>query len=202
MAPSTPSGPPTQVIAGDSWRWKDPDLSDYPQSEGWSLKYELLGVSQTLTITPEFQTSGDDENSWLSTVATDESDALDSGLYTLILRVVGSGDYDGREETVDIGIGRAVRADATPWRVSVAQNPRTAGAGDYELWAQETIKVIEARLSDRLTKDMESYSIGGRSITKIPVNELMNLRVRLYEELGLQASGSFGLDVEAVFNRV
>ena len=201
MAPNTPSGPPSQVIAGDSWRWKVADLSEYPQSEGWSLKYDLLGVSQTLTITPVWQSSGDDANHWLATVATTESDALDSGSYTLVLRVIGSGDYDGREETIDNVTHEAVRAGASPWHVQVAQDPRTAVAGDYQSFAELNIEIIEAAIHGRLTKDMQSYSVGGRSITKIDIETLHRLRHLYYLEKNAQ-NGVFGRDAQAVFNRV
>lgn len=192
MAPTTPTGPPTQVVAGDSWRWKVSDLVDYPQSEGWSLKYELVGRSDTVTITPTWQTSGDDIYTWLATVATTTTDALSPGLYTLILRAIGSGDYDGREETIS----------TAPWYVTVLADPRTAAAGDFRPFAEEMLEVIEAAIAGRLTKDMESYSIAGRSITKIPIGELMTLRAKFSNELQSSRSGQLGRDVAVVFGHV
>ena len=99
MAPTTPTGPPSTTTAGDSWRWRDKDHTDYPQSEGWALLYELVGVDDPLSIVPVFQTSGDDEDYWLTEISITES-AIDAGRYRLIGRFEGSGTYDGREETV------------------------------------------------------------------------------------------------------
>lgn len=59
MAPTTPTGEPSEIVAGDSIRWRVADHTDYPQFEGWTLKYELVDVN-TQSITAVWQTSGDD----------------------------------------------------------------------------------------------------------------------------------------------
>ncbi len=165
MAPTTPTGEPTEIVAGDSVRWRIADDPTYPQSEGWALKYELVGVN-TLAITPSFQTSGDDENHWLVSIATTETDDLDAGRYDLIKRYVGSGTYSGREETVD----RLV--------MSVRENPRSVADGVFQTHAERTLDVIEAALEGRLTTDLESYQIAGRAVNKIPIETLMKMRGR------------------------
>ena len=50
--------------------------------------------------------------------------------------------------------------------------------GVYQTHAERTFAVIEAALEGRLTKDLESYQIAGRSISKIPVETLMKMRGR------------------------
>ncbi|KKL18887.1 hypothetical protein LCGC14_2471010, partial [marine sediment metagenome] len=75
MAPATPTGEPTEIVAGDSARWRIADDADYPNSESWSLKYELVGAN-TLAISPTFQTSGDDENHWLISIPAADTDDL------------------------------------------------------------------------------------------------------------------------------
>jgi len=42
--------------------------------------------------------------------------------------------------------------------------------------AQTMLAAIEAVLEGRITADIEQYSIAGRSITKIPIAELLKLR--------------------------
>ncbi len=165
MAPVTPTGEPSEFIAGDSVRWRIADHADYPNSESWSLKYELVGVN-TLAISPTFQTSGDDEDHWLIDIPSTDTDDLDAGRYELVKRFVGSGTYAGREET----IGRFV--------MSVRDNPRSAADGVFQTHAERTLRVIEAALEGRLTTDLESYQIAGRSISKIPVETLMKMRGR------------------------
>src|SRR3990167_2043493 len=118
MAPSTPMGVPSEITAGDSLRWRVADFTDYPQSESWSLSYRLVGP-QAITISPTWQSSGDDVNHWLVSEATTVTAGLEPGDYRLIGRMTGSGTYAGRLETV---------SEDT---VKIKRNPATAQAGDY-----------------------------------------------------------------------
>ncbi len=165
MAPATPTGEPIEIVAGDSARWRIADDPLYPQSEGWALKYELVGAN-TLAISPTFQTSGDDENHWLISIPTTDTDDLDAGRYELVKRFVGSGTYEGREET----IGRFV--------MTVRADPRSVADGVFQTHAERTFRVIEAALEGRLTTDLESYQIAGRAVSKIPIETLMKMRGR------------------------
>ncbi len=173
MAPVTPTGEPTQVIAGDSARWRIPDHPDYPNSESWALKYELVGVN-TLAIVPTFQTSGDDENHWLIEIPTTDTDDLDAGNYELWKRFVGAGSWAGQEVT----IGCDGKVNGPPFKIAVRANPRSAPDGLFQTHAERTLDVIEAALEGRLAKDLESYQIAGRSISKIPIETLMKMRGR------------------------
>ena len=186
MAPTTPTGPPSQATAGDTWRWKVEDSADYPQSEGWSLKYELVGAS-TLSVVPVFQTSGDDVDTWLTVLTLADTKGLTPGTYQLIGRMVGSGDYTGREDPYS-------RHD-----LQVLQDPRTAYDGEFQTHEERALVVIEAAIEGRLTKDMESYSIGGRSITKIPIRELIGLRAKYRASINSQRYGTIGRPVEVRF---
>ena len=59
------------------------------------------------------------------------------------------------------------------------------------------ISAIETVISGRISSDVESYQIAGRSITKIPITELIPLRKELKRELSnLQATARIddGLD--------
>jgi hypothetical protein len=49
--------------------------------------------------------------------------------------------------------------------------------------ASRMLTAIEAALEGRITSDMEQYSIAGRQITKIPVNELLVLRDKYKAEV-------------------
>ncbi len=190
MVPITPTGVPSEVVAGDSWRWRIADLADYPQSEGWTLTYELGGIDKPLTITGVWQTSGDDQNHWLISEALATTDQVSEGLYTLVGRMVGSGTYAGREETISIS------------RVFARKNPREARAGDYQSHAERTLAVIEAVIEGRFSVDMESYSVGGRSVSKIPIRELYGLRGKYAAMVLRERTGRVGQQVKARFPRV
>jgi len=164
MAPTTPTGEPTLLTAGDTWRWRVADHPDFPQSEGWTLKYRLAGVT-VLSITATWQTSGDDANYWLVSVdATSTDHEVEAGRYRLFGYFEGSGSYAGRLHQVYNDV------------VTVGADPRQAEDGDLQTHAERTLAVIEAALEGRLTSDIESYQIAGRAVSKIPIEQLTRLR--------------------------
>lgn len=193
MAPTTPTGAPSTAVAGDSWRWRIADLADYPQAEGWSLKYRILGKSRLSTdVSPTFQSSGDDAQHWLVTIPLADTAALLPGRYRLIARMVGSGAYAGREETV---------ADSV---LTVQPDPRTAAAGELQTHAEKLLALVESEIEARLTgtgSAHEGYTIEGRAITKIPLTELTRLRAKYASAVRQERSGRVGRRVEAVFTR-
>jgi hypothetical protein len=141
-------------------------------------------------IVGAWQSSGDDINYWLFSLTTQDTQDLESGTYQLIQRWVGSGTYNGREETVAQTV------------VSVLTNPRTADAGDLQSHAERALAIIEAALEGRLTADIENYQIGGRAVSKIPAKELMSLRRAYQAEVDSQRTGSLGVPVVTRFTRV
>ena len=189
MAPTTPTGVPSAVVAGDSWRWRIADFSDYPQSAGWSLSYRVLGEDTPLDVTVAWQTTGDDANYWLATVTTTDSDLL-PGLYRLVGKLTGSGTY----------AGRAVTVSNAP--LHVARNPATAAAGDFQSQAQQDLAAINEVLSGRITADLESYTVAGRQLTKIPVQQLWAMRSALEARVRMQRTGSMETPVLVEFSRV
>ena len=57
----------------------------------------------------------------------------------------------------------------------VLTDPATAGAYDPRTHARRVLDLIEAAMEGRIPNGMESYSIGGRSINKIPLNQLREI---------------------------
>ena len=200
MAPVTPTGEPADLVIGDSWRWRIPDHADYPNSESWTLEYDFVGVGILLVanITIAFQTSGDDQDHWLVTVAAATTAAIDDGRYDLFKRFVGSGTHAGRTET----IGRDGKLGGAPFSVSVREDPRVATAGLFQSHAEKTLALINTALEGRLTKDFESYQIAGRSISKIPVRDLYALRSRYAAAVRQERTGRIGRKVEVEFSTV
>lgn len=188
MAPTTPTGPPSQATAGDTWRWKVEDSATYPQSEGWSLKYQLVGAS-TLSVVPVFQTSGDDVDTWLTVLALASTEGLTPGTYQLIGRMVGSGDYAGREDSYSLHA------------LEVLRDPRTAFDGDFQSDAEKDLALINAEIKRRMTggKAVESYSIGSRSATKIPMAELWAMRAKCRATIHSERYGTIGRSAEVHF---
>ncbi len=187
MAPTTPPGEPSEIVAGDSVRWRIADHTDYPQSEGWTLKYELVGIN-TQSITAVWQTSGDDKDNWLIELATTATDDLDVGSYQLVKRFVGSGTFAGREET----IGRFV--------VAVRADPRTAADGAFQTPASKQLTLIRTVIEARLTNDTaKEYLVAGRRFVKEDLDTLYRIEARLIAATQTERSGKFGQEILVEF---
>jgi hypothetical protein len=78
-----------------------------------------------------------------------------------------------------------------------------AGEGDAQAWAEKALKLVEDRLLERYSEDMETFAIGSRTVAQIPKAELEATRARLIEEIRLaKAGGEFIREVRATFTDV
>jgi hypothetical protein len=66
--------------------------------------------------------------------------------------------------------------DVNSGRVMIEANLALASAGDGVSFEEKTLAVLEAVVQGRITADVENYSIAGRSVSKIPAKELLQLR--------------------------
>ena len=144
---------PEKLTAGVTWKWKK-TISDYPASE-WALTYYLRKDGATAT---SFSATADGDTH-LVTVTAATTAGYAAGIYDIVGVVVKAAEkyvvYDGIFE--------------------VLTNPATAGAYDPRTHARRVLDLIEAALEGRIPNGMESYTIGGRSINKIPLNQLREL---------------------------
>ena len=165
MAATVPKIEPYEVFAGDTFRW-DKTLDNYTPADSWALTYSFrsnTGTGFNITGAANSGNSG-----WEITVA-----AATSASYT-------TGDYEcqayvtkGSERFV-VDNGRTV--------INRNLNALTVGATtDLRTHAKLMLSKIQSVLEGRVDADIENYSIGGRSINKIPVNELVSI-LHTYEE--------------------
>lgn len=143
---------PTRVYAGTTL---DLDLSlpSYPADDGWTLTLYYAGKSVG-------NKAGTANGSRFSVVLDETETALLAGNYVWRLVVVKS----------------PTTAIAASGVFEVVADISTAAAGDLQTFEEKMLAVIEAALEGRLTSDMEAFSIAGRSVTKIPIKELVELR--------------------------
>jgi hypothetical protein len=73
------------------------------------------------------------------------------------------------------------------------------GAGDGQSWEEKALALVEARLLNRYSEDMETFAIGTRSVSQIPHNELLKVRDDLRERLRIAGGGAFLRTVRATF---
>jgi len=157
-------GVPSRLVAGDLWQWRADGLATAYPADTFGLSYVLAPkAGGTPTTAPAVA----DANGWGVTVAAATTATLAAGTYAWTLFATRTS--DGARQTVCAGA------------LEVAPDP--AGAGDTRTAARKMLDAINAVLEGRITKNVESYSIEGRSLTRVPFEVLRNTRARLMREV-------------------
>ena len=153
-----PSREPTQLVVGDRWAWKRADLGvDYPPASH-SLKYVLRLHATGTEIEITANESGND---YLVEVLSATTAAYTAGFYVWQAYIIRTSD----SQRVTIGTGT----------VELVADRDTA-TGDPRTHARKVLDAIEAVLENRATVDQQEYSIAGRSLKRMPIDELIKLR--------------------------
>lgn len=145
---------PSSVVAGDTWEWRK-TLADYP-APTWTLKYYLRSRTHSADVT----------------ATADGADHL-----VTISKTTSAGYKAGRYEWVAIVDDGAERFTVGRGTLTVAPDPANTGAGfDPRSHARKTLEAIEAVIENRATKDQMSYTIGSRSLSRMPISDLLKFR--------------------------
>ena len=152
---------PEKLTAGVTWKWNK-TLSDYPASE-WSLNYYLRrnGAAQT------------------SFGSTADGDTFQVNVGAVVTAIFTPDVYD-IIGIVTKGSDKFVVYDGI---IKVLSNPASSSAYDPRSHARKVLDLIEAAMEGRIPNGMESYTIGGRSINKIPLKELRELYDRYKQDV-------------------
>ena len=158
-AANAPEGEPTEVVVGDFIQWKRSDLvADYPPSL-YSAEYvaRITGGGSNEIKLPGTET----DSYYLFTVDSDTSAEFAPGLYHWQLEITQTS--SGNRIVVDIGDFTAI-----PDMDSNQADPR--------IHAEIMVDKIQTILEGKADSDVSSYSIAGRSLTKMSFSELMDAR--------------------------
>jgi hypothetical protein len=139
-------------------------FADYGTGD-WN--YSLLFAGAQVANFSQGQITVSDAQTFSVTLAPVDTQKLNpsgaaSAPYTYVERLTAVSDG----EIVDVCSGR----------IMVEPNLALAAAGDALSFEEKTLLVLEAAVQGRLTSDIENYSIAGRSVSKIPARELLQLR--------------------------
>ena len=158
-AANAPEGEPTEIVAGDFIQWKRSDLvTDYPVATH-SAEYVAritAGGSSEIKIAATGNT-----DYYLFTADSATSAAFDVGLYHWQLEITQTS--SGNRIVVDIGDFEII-----PDMDSNQADPR--------IHAEKMLTKIESLLEGKADSDVSSYSIAGRSLTKLSFQELVDAR--------------------------
>lgn len=158
-AANAPEGEPLEIVVGDFIQWKRSDLvQDYPLAS-YSAQYvaRITGGGNTEILLTATETDG----TYLFTASSATTAAFEPGYYHWQLEVIQTS--SGNRLVVDRGEFTAI--------VDLDIN-----GSDPRSHAQIMIDKIESILQGKADSDVGSYSIAGRSLTKMSFGELMTAR--------------------------
>lgn len=151
-----PQGEPLEIVAGDFIQWKREDLTtDYP-SASYTLKYSarLQGTGTT-----EIEITGGTDH--LVQVSSSVTALYTAGTYSWQAYITRNSD----SERILVASGY--------WDVLANSDESTA---DPRSHAEIMLNKIESLLEGKADSDVSSYSIAGRSLTKMTTEELLTWR--------------------------
>lgn len=149
---------PLELRAGDTIQWQRTDLVDrYPSDDGWNLKYHYSNKDHAFTVTA---TATPGAKTFDILISATDSAAYNPGVYTWVARV----DKAQEEFTVD------------EYRAEVRPNLSSGSPVDDRTHAEKVLSAIEAVIERRASIDQQNYTIGGRSLGRTPLADLIELR--------------------------
>jgi len=159
---NAPEGEPTEIVVGDFIQWKRSDIADtYPTSEGHTAEYVARITGGGANEVKVAQAAESTDDYYLFTVTSATSEAFETGLYHWQLEVTQTS--SGNRIVVDIGDFNAI-----PDMDNNQADPR--------IHAEVMVAKIETILQGKADADVSSYSIAGRSLTKMSFTELVDAR--------------------------
>jgi hypothetical protein len=155
-ATQAPEGEPLQIVAGDFVQWKVSNLvDDYPTDS-----YALVYTARISGARDEFQLTATGQSTHYLITASS------TGSYT-------AGTYDWQQEIVRNSDAARITLKRGSWKVLADLD--NAGS-DLRSHAALMVSKIESILVGKADSDVSSYSIAGRSLSKMSFQELTDAR--------------------------
>lgn len=159
------------LIQGDSLNFRTTPR-DYSPGDGWTLAYVLVPRNGGERI--DIATSTDGET-FVTQVPASVTAGWAPGPYSWAAIVTNGGD----RHTVEAG------------SAEIRLNPATATALDLRTQNEIALESIRAVIANRATMDQQNYAIAGRSLSRMPVADLLALQQHYVREVkrerGLQS---------------
>lgn len=171
---------PGSLVAGDTWSWSA-EYGDYP-APTWVATAYFENASESFEVS---STQSGTAHAFGETAAN--TAAVKAGSYRVQIRVVSG----AVAHTVESG-----------W-CEVQADPAGEGKVDHRSWARRTLEAIEGFLEGNATTAQQAITIGGRSISRWSVPELMEWRDKLRAEVRVEEQGSaagLGRDIKVRYS--
>lgn len=152
---------PTRITAGNSYSWTK--SLNYLASDGWVIRYSIVNISSATSISGSEESPGEYSFSLPASVSVQ----LDVGEY----RLVGYAANTGQDERV------------TFYSSSLTVSPDPTSAGDFRTYAAKTLDAIESMIAKTATKDQQSVTVDGQTLSRRSIPDLIILRDRFKREV-------------------
>lgn len=148
---------PRTIVAGDTLKVLF-TLTEYNANEGWTLQLKAGGPSGAPI--PYFYTATNEDGCFLLHLSPLLTAAFGKGFYSYAVIVTdGTDEYSVERGSFEVELRPDLNFDS-----------------DLRTHARKVLDAIEAVIENRATVDQSSYSIAGRSLTRMPIEELMKFR--------------------------
>lgn len=154
MTIETPTVEPSKFTVGDTVAWKK-TLDCFKASDGWVLTYSLRNVTNTIDLTAT--ASGDDHLISLTAVTT--SGYTNGEYWYQAYATKGSMRYQ-----VDTGM------------IEIKENLAASATYDGRSHVKKVLDALEATILGKASKDQLSYSIQGRSLSRMSAADVIEWR--------------------------
>lgn len=182
MPPIVPDVVPDHFPAGTTVKFTR-SLDEFLPSDGWAYAIYLNGTSQKF-----------------SKAATAVDNIFQVQFLPADTASLAPGPYRYCERLTNSTTGEIYDIRGDELVINIEPNVASSDAGAFVTFEEKMLSVVEAALSGRLTADLQSYQIAGRSITKIPIAELRQIRGELKAAIWrLTHPGRLGRAYEVVF---
>jgi hypothetical protein len=158
---------PSSLVAGDTWQW-DAEYGDHPPPT-WDATAHFENYVASFAVA-----AVDNGAAHRFSATAAETAVFTPGRYYVQVRVTN---------------GTASHTVESGW-TEVLPNPASDQKFDHRSWARRTLDAIEAFLEGNATTAQQAISIGGRSISRWSVPELMQWRDKLRAEVRTEEQGS------------
>ena len=162
-----PTQEPDTLVVGDRWMWRRPDLASIYDPSEYALTYEYHRDSGGGGVNKFTITATETSDDYIIEVPSSTTDAYVSNAYIWYAFITRSSD----SERIAVDNGRAELVDDF-----------ADSNADVRSHAKTVLDAIEAVIENRASQDQMSYSIAGRSLSRMSIDDLMTFRNRYRAE--------------------
>lgn len=153
-----PDAVPEELVAGNRWGWTRSDITAAYPTASYTLKFRFSLMAAPYSDYSVTATKA--SSAHVIEVATSTTEGYQAGEYSW--QAIAVRDSDSEEVTVDRGFVTIVP--------DLGDTP-----GNTSSWVYRTLVAIRANLEGTASREDASYSIGGRSLARRTVDELLTL---------------------------